>query len=105
FEALLVPGMSDQAYARYLTQIGGRAGGAEVIFPRDPAKPVTALVGSARNLAVWNEQLSRWADDKLSLSDKDGSKAVAAAFKQLGLDRSGTRIGVAKLSASRFDPE
>jgi Xaa-Pro aminopeptidase len=105
FEALLVPAMSDQAYVQYLTQIGGRGGGAELIFPRDPNKPAVALTGSARNLAFWKQRLAQWADDKLMLSDKDGSKAVAAAMKELGLDKSGTRIGLAKLSASRFDPE
>lgn len=105
-DAILVPGMTDQAYARYLTQIGGRGGGADVIFPRDATKPVMALVGGARNADFWRQRLGDWtADGKLTLSDQGGSSAVAEGMKSLGVGAAGARIGVTKLTGSRFDPE
>src|SRR5215813_10469002 len=39
------------------------------------------------------------------ISQGEGSKSVAEQLKNLELNRSGMRIGVAKLSGSRFDPE
>ena len=48
-DAVITPSSSDTAYPRYLTQIGGRGGSADVIFPRDAAKPVYAYTGSGRN--------------------------------------------------------
>ena len=105
-DALLAPSSSDKAYPRYLTQIGGRGGSADVIFPRDAAKPVHAYTGSGRNKSFWSKRLGSWtADGKLVIEEDDGSKPVIARLKALGLDRAGTRIGVAKLTGSRFDPE
>lgn len=105
-DALIAPGNGDTAYGRYLTQIGGRGGSADVIFPRDAAKPVHTYTGSGRNKSFWSKRLTSWTSDgKLVINDDEGSKPVVAGLKALGLDRAGTRIGVAKLTGSRFDPE
>jgi len=105
-DAILAPASGDTAYPRYLTQIGGRGGSADVIFPRDDSKPVHALVSTARNRAFWENRLNAWrSDGKLVIGQGEGSKSIAAEFKKLGLNNPGTRIGVAKLSGSRFDPE
>jgi len=105
-DALLAPSSGDKAYARYLTQIGGRGGSADVIFPRDAAKPAYAYTGSGRNKSFWSNRLTSWTSDgKLVINDDEGSKPVIASLKTLGLDRAGMRIGVAKLTGSRFDPE
>ena len=81
-------------------------GGADIIFPRDATKPVVALTGSARNADFWRQRLGDWsADGKLILSDKGGSSAVAEGLKTLGVPTAGARVGVAKLTGSRFDPE
>lgn len=105
-DAILAPGDGDAAYPRYLTQIGGRGGSAEVILPRDPAKPVHALVGSGRNKSFWEKRLTAWCSDgKLLISEGEGSKAVVERLKALGLSGAQTRIGVAKLTGSRFNPE
>lgn len=105
-DAILAPERGDTAYPRYLTQIGGRGGSADVIFPRDDSKPAYALVATARNKIFWDKRLDAWrADGKLIISQGEGSKSVLDQFKKLGLDRQGARIGVAKLSGSRFDPE
>jgi Xaa-Pro aminopeptidase len=106
FDAILAPASGDAAYPRYLTQIGGRGGSADVIFPRDDSKSVHAIVGTARNRIFWEKRLESWrADGKLILGQGEGSKSIAQIIKSLGLDRPGTRIGVAKLTGSRFDPE
>jgi Xaa-Pro aminopeptidase len=105
-DAILAPASGDTAYPRYLTQIGGRGGSADVIFPRDDSKPVYALVSTARNRAFWENRLNAWrSDGKLVIDQGEGSKSIAAEFKNLGLNNPGARIGVAKLSGSRFDPE
>ena len=104
--ALLAPSSGEAAYPRYLTQIGGRGGSADVIFPRDAANAVYAFTGSGRNKSFWSKRLASWTSDgKLILEDGDGSKPVIGRLKALGLDRAGIRIGVAKLTGSRFDPE
>jgi Xaa-Pro aminopeptidase len=101
--AILVPVMSDQAYTRYLSQIGGATGGADLIFPRESTKPTLALVGSGRNAEQWNQLLKSWtADGQLVVSDKGGVKAVVDGLKALGL-APGARIGVAKLTGTRFE--
>jgi Xaa-Pro aminopeptidase len=105
-DAILAPASGDTAHPRYLTQIGGRGGSADVIFPREDSKPVHAIVGTARNRSFWEKRLNAWrSDGKLIISQGDGSKSVIEQIKSLGLDRPRTRIGVAKLSGSRFDPE
>jgi len=106
FDAILAPGSGDRAYPRYLTQIGGRGGSADVILLRDPSKPVYAFPGGGRNKAFWEKRIKSWlADGKLVFGDDDGSKAVIATLKKIDLAKSGVRIGVAKLTGSRFDPE
>ena len=105
-DAILAPASGDTAYPRYLTQIGGRGGSADVIFPRDDSKPVHALASTARNRAFWENRLNAWrSDGKLVIGQGEGSKSIAAEFKNLGLNNPGARIGVAKLTGSRFDPE
>ena len=105
-DAILAPASGDTAYPRYLTQIGGRGGSADVIFPRDGSKPVHAIVSTARNRDFWEARLDSWrSDGKLIISQGEGSKSIVAQCKNLDLNNSGTRIGVAKLSGSRFDPE
>ena len=106
FQAILTTSPGDDAYARYLTQIGGRAGGADVIFPLDPSKAVYALTGASRNRNFWQARLGVWsADGKLVVRSEGGPADVASRLKDLGLGGSGTRIGVAKLEGTRFDPE
>jgi Xaa-Pro aminopeptidase len=105
-DAILAPASGEKAYVQYLTQIGGRGGGGEVIFPRDGDKPVRALVSNMRGRSFWEDRLSAWrADDKLAIAEGEGAKAIAEQMKSFGFDRDGTRIGVAKLTGSRFDPE
>ena len=105
-DAILAPASGDQAYPRYLTQIGGRGGSADVVFSRDSAKPVHAMVPTARNRSYWEARLEPWCSDgKLTIAQGEGSKSIAAQFKNLGLASAGIRIGVAKLAGSRFDPE
>jgi Xaa-Pro aminopeptidase len=105
-DAILAPASGDTAYPRYLTQIGGRGGSTDVILPRDDSKPVHALVSTARNRIFWENRLKVWrSDGKLVIGQGEGSKSIAGQFKNLGLNKAGTRIGVVKLSGSRFDPE
>ena len=105
-DAIVAPERGDAAYPRYLTQIGGRGGSADVIFPRDDSKLVHAIVSTARNQSFWEKRLDAWrSDGKLVISQGEGSKSLAEQIKNLGLNRAGARIGVAKLSGSRFDPE
>lgn len=105
-DAITNAGSSDRDYCRYLTQIGGRGGTAQFVFPRDAAKPVQAFPGAGRNKTFWEKRLSSWtADGKLILADGDGSESILKAMRSLGLDKAGTRIGVVKLTGSRFDPE
>ena len=105
-DAILAPGNSDKAYPRYLTQIGGRGGSADIVFPRDPSKPVFAFTGSGRNKAFWEKRLGSWrSDGKLVVGDGEGSKPLIQKLNELGLNKPGTRIGMAKLFGARFDPE
>src|ERR1700757_1051297 len=76
-DAILAPASSDQAYPRYLTQIGGRGGSADVIFPRDDPQPDHAIVSTARNQTFWEKRLDVWrSDGKLILSQGESSKSV-----------------------------
>lgn len=105
-DAIIALGSADTAYPRYLTQIGGRGGSADVVFTRDAAKPVHALLPTERNKTFWEARLAVWrADGRLILREGDGSKAMLAAIAALGLNRPDARIGFAKLTGSRFDPE
>ncbi len=105
-DAIIAPGSGDAAYPRYLTQIGGRGGSADVVFPRDQSKPVWAVAGTERNKIFWEKRLASWlSGGQLVLSQGEGSKSVVESLKALGLSRPGTRLGLAKLTGSRFDPE
>ena len=97
--------------ARYLTQIVIQKysqPSPEVLFPRDSARPVVAHISGARHVEEWTRRLSegRWlSDGKLVLKAEAGSKSMAGLLVEAGYNRPGTRIGVAKLKGSRFDPE
>ena len=97
--------------ARYLTQIviaKGSQGGPEVLFPRDPSKAVVVHIGATRFVEEWTRRLKKgnWlSDGKLVLKAESGSEALARLLTAEGYNRPGTRIGVAKLKGSRFDPE
>ena len=105
-DTIVAPASGDAAYTRYLTQIGGRGGSADVVFPRDRSKPVHALLGTERNKIFWQKRLISWlSGGQLLLSQGEGSKSVVESLQALGLTRPGTRIGLAKLTGSRFDPE
>src|SRR5215472_7375591 len=91
-DAILAPASGDQAYPRYLTQIGGRGGSADVVFSRDSAKPVHAMVPTARNRSYWEARLEPWCSDgKLTITQGEGAKSIAAQLKNLGLASAGIR--------------
>ena len=105
-DAIVALASGDAAYPRYLTQIGGRGGSADIVFPRDASKPTEALLPTERNKLFWEARLSAWrADGKMALAVGEGSKAMIAQLSALELNRPGMRIGLAKLAGSRFDPE
>jgi Xaa-Pro aminopeptidase len=97
--------------ARYLTQIVIQKysqTAPEVLFPRDPSKPVIGHITGARHVEEWTRRLQPggWlSDGKLVLRSESGSAALAKLLAAEGFNRPGTRIGVAKLKGSRFDPE
>src|SRR5205085_3465027 len=54
----------------------------------------------------WKKHAASWTTDgKLVISDASGSEALAKQMTGQGFNRAGARIGVAKLSGSRFEPE
>lgn len=97
--------------ARYLTQITIQKysqSAPEVLFPRDSAKAVFAHISADRHIEEWTRRLerSRWlSDGKLVLKPESGAGALARRLSAEGYNRPGTRVGVAKLKGSRFDPE
>jgi Xaa-Pro aminopeptidase len=97
--------------ARYLTQIVIQKysqSSPEVLFPRDASKPVIAHISGARHVQEWTRRMQSggWlSDGKLVLRAESGSAALAKLLASEGFNRPGTRIGVAKLKGSRFDPE
>lgn len=102
-------GLGDNA--RYLTQIVIQKysqPAPEVLFPRDGTRPVYALINAERHVAEWTRRLQPggWlSDGTLVLRPDNGSQVLAKLLAAEGLNRPGTRIGVAKLKGSRFDPE
>lgn len=101
-DAIITTNPGDEAYARYLTQIGGRAGGAEVILGRSGR--VVALMDGNRNRRFWERRLQAWlADGQLALSSDGGPRDVARHLADIGVG-AGSRVGVAKLQGTRFDP-
>ncbi len=97
--------------ARYLTQIVIQKysqAAPEVLFPRESAKPVIAHISGTRHVDEWTRRLKPggWmSDGKLVLRAESGSEALATLLAAAGYNRPGTRIGLAKLKGSRFDPE
>ena len=97
--------------ARYLTQLVIQKysqAAPEVLFPRDPSKPVIAHISAARHVEEWTRRLTPggWlSDGKLVLRPEEGSEKLAKLIAAEGFGHAGTRIGVAKLKGSRFDPE
>lgn len=111
-DAIITPGSDALGnYARYLTQIVIQKysqSAPEVLFPRDSAKPVIAHISGTRHVEEWSRRLkpNGWlSDGKLVLRAEAGSEALAKLLVAEGYSRPGTRIGVAKLKGSRFDPE
>ena len=65
-------------------------------------------ISGARHVEEWTRRLAtgRWlSDGKLVLKAESGAQALAKLMAAEGYNRPGTRIGVAKLKGSRFDPE
>ena len=97
--------------ARYLTQVAlvrYAQPGPQVLFPRDPAKTVHVQISATRHVNSWNDRLGPggWlADGKMALQAETGGEALAKLLAEEGFDRRGTRIGVAKLKGTRFEPE
>lgn len=96
--------------ARYLTQVAMvrySGGGPQVVFPRDPDKTVRAQVGGTRHRDEWISRLNDggdWlADGKMEILAESGADDMISRLAAEGLDRRGTRIGLAKLAGSRFD--
>lgn len=96
--------------ARYLTQIElvrYSGGGPQVIFPRDAEKTVWVQMGGARHRDEWIDRLRQggaWLNDgRMELLAESGAEDMIARLTSEGFDRRGTRIGVAKLSGTRFD--
>lgn len=105
-DAIIAPSRGDQAYVRYLTQMGGPARGADVIFPLDANQSTYALARSSRARDFWIKRLTtQLSDGRLIISEGEGSEGVVEGLKALGLNKPGTRIGVAKLMGTRFEPE
>jgi Xaa-Pro aminopeptidase len=111
-DAIITPGSDGLGnHARYLTQIVIQKysqAAPEVLFPRDPAKPVIAHISGTRHVDEWTRRLkpNGWmSDGKLVLRAETGAEALAKLLAAEGYNRPGTRIGVAKLKGSRFDPE
>ncbi len=111
-DAIITPGSDALGnYARYLTQVVIQKysqSAPEVLFPRDASKPVIAHISGARHVDEWTRRFkpNGWVSDgKLVLRAESGSQALAKLLASEGYNKPGTRIGVAKLQGSRFDPE
>jgi Xaa-Pro aminopeptidase len=97
--------------ARYLTQVElvrYSGGSPQVLFARDPAKPVLVQASAARHVQEWTARLKdgNWlADGKMKLLPETGGDALAKLLVAEGYNRPGVRIGVAKLKGTRFDPD
>jgi len=102
-DGLIAPATLEEGDTLYLTQVGGRTKEAWVIFARDPAKPVLAIVESNRVKSYWLGAQSWLGEENFRLAAANTSQSVIAAVKELGLD--GGRVGVAQLTGTRFDPE
>ncbi|MGH7831402.1 MAG: aminopeptidase P family N-terminal domain-containing protein, partial [Candidatus Binatia bacterium] len=102
-DGLIAPATLEEGDTLYLTQVGGRTREAWVVFPRDPAKAVLALVESNRVKSFWLGAQEWLGEQNFRLSSANISESVIQAVKELGLERG--RIGVAQLTGTRFNPE
>jgi Xaa-Pro dipeptidase len=102
-DALVAPATLEEGDTLYLTQVGGRTKEAWIVFARDPAKPITALVESNRVKSFWLSAQNWLAEENFRVSSENISESVVLAIKELGLAQG--RIGVAQLTGTRFDPE
>ncbi|MBO0847389.1 MAG: M24 family metallopeptidase [Nocardioides sp.] len=92
-------------FDRYLTQVGGAEDGGAygpVVFPRAASEPVDLIVQDDGSIDFWNARgLDQWtADGGLAISAGDAVPAVAARLSALGA----TRVGIAELGGTRFNP-
>ncbi|MEW5983796.1 MAG: M24 family metallopeptidase [Acidobacteriota bacterium] len=109
----IITAASDQtgANARYLSQVvlvRYSGAGPQVLFPRDAAKKVYVQVTAARHVEEWTGRLAQggWlADGRMVLTPETGGAAMAKLLAAEGFGRPGTRIGVAKLKGTRFEPD
>jgi Xaa-Pro dipeptidase len=102
-DALLAPATLEEGDTLYLTQVGGRTKEAWVVFARDPAKPILALVESNRVKSFWLSAQNWLGEENFRVSSANISESVILAIEELSLERG--RIGVAQLTGIRFDPE
>jgi Xaa-Pro aminopeptidase len=102
-DGLIAPATLEEGDALYLTQVGGRTKEAWVVFARDPAKQILALIESNRVKSFWLSAQNWLRDENFRLSSANISESVILAIRELGLEK--TRIGVAQLTGIRFDPE
>jgi Xaa-Pro aminopeptidase len=102
-DGLLAPATIEEGDTLYLTQVGGRTKEAWVVFARDPAKPILAIVESSRVKSFWLGAQNWLGEENFRVSSANISESVVLAIKELGLDRG--RIGVAQLTGVRFEPE
>jgi Xaa-Pro aminopeptidase len=102
-DGLLAPATIEEGDTLYLTQVGGRTKEAWVVFARDPAKPILAIVESSRVKSFWLGAQNWLGEENFRVSSANISESVVLAIKELSLDRG--RIGVAQLTGVRFEPE
>jgi Xaa-Pro dipeptidase len=102
-DGLLAPATIEEGDTLYLTQVGGRTKEAWVVFARDPAKPILAIVESSRVKSFWLGAENWLVEENFRVSSANISESVVLAIKELGLERG--RIGVAQLTGVRFEPE
>ncbi len=97
--------------ARYLSQVElmrYSGGGPQVLLARDPAKTVFVQASAARHVEEWTARLKDggWlADGRMKLLPETGGAALAKLLVTEGFNRPGVRIGIAKLTGTRFDPD
>ena len=102
-DGLLAPATIEEGDTLYLTQVGGRTKEAWVVFARDPAKPILAIVESSRVKSFWLGAQNWLGEENFRVSSANISESVVLAIKELDLERG--RIGVAQLTGVRFEPE
>jgi hypothetical protein len=74
-DGLLAPATLEEGDTLYLTQVGGRTKEAWVIFARDPAKPIIAIVESNRVKSFWLSAQNWLGDENFRLSSANLSES------------------------------